>query len=272
MEGKLFPFSEGFLANCHPSTFDIFWVNDVPAFPRLGERFTLPFLFNQLEVLSFWGNRRETAVCKSWMYILLLIKQLQPRTPNTSPFSIYKNTSTQNGGKSPASHSLVFAGGYLGSRRTKLKSISVPSRRSRNGRKGGDFLSIKTPLSNWMFEASWHQINIQKPTSQLSQVGSIVYPSWPYSWKWKRGPSNSIVSIHLGLVFHFHDYGRKGNPPNKNSKNQGLCSPLNLLRYIHTWFQRSPPDRSMLPRSEWKWLDYPPWNEQQKPLKMGRNP
>ena len=32
----------------------------------------------------------------------------------------------------------------------------------------------------------------------------------PQSWKWKMGPSNNSF-LSFGVIFHFHDYWRKGN-------------------------------------------------------------
>ena len=34
-------------------------------------------------------------------------------------------------------------------------------------------------------------------------------PFLPYLWKWKMGVPPIVVSFHLGVAFHFHDYGRK---------------------------------------------------------------
>ena len=52
--------------------------------------------------------------------------------------------------------------------------------------------------------------------NQTSIIAFHVVPFLPQSWKWKMGPSN-ISFLSFRLIFHFHDYGRKGNHPGKKN-------------------------------------------------------
>lgn len=212
------------------------------------------------------GNRG--IVCKSCMYILLFIKQLQPRALMFFPIFNIGHTSTQMVHFSSQSflnfrRRLTFDSMWkkntswtsqiLGPWRTKLKSISVPSRRSRNGRKGGDFLSIKTPLSNRMVIQPYIKSTSKSNKSTItSRVYSIPFLTRIMQVK-KTGPSNS--SFHsFGVVFHLYMIMGESVIPKTQIQRTRDCVHHQYM------FQRSPPDRSMLPRSEWKWLNYPPWN------------
>ena len=55
--------------------------------------------------------------------------------------------------------------------------------------------------------------------SEDSEVLLVVFPECvmyfdvpflPYSWKWRLGPSN-VSFLSFRLIFHFHDYGKKGS-------------------------------------------------------------
>ena len=177
LDWKLFPFSQGFLANCHPIALLISFESMMFRLSQgWGKGLQSQFFINQLEVLSFWGNRREPAVCKSWMYILSFIKQLYtaPNTKNLPHFQYSGNTSTQMvENLQPAMNKTPLGPPQIWALDEQSWNPSLYPPGGAENRKGGDFLSIKTPLSNFVKLNVWGVMTSnQHPTTNKSTINS----------------------------------------------------------------------------------------------------
>ena len=141
----------------------------------MGERFNLPIFSTNLKCCHFEriGGKQLYVNLGCISYYLSNSYSPERRTLNLPHFQQKGNTSNSNGGKSPASHSLTFAGGYLGSGRTKLKSISVPSTRSRKSLPGAIFCQSKHDF----VKSNFWGVMTSKSTSKTNRltITSRVY-------------------------------------------------------------------------------------------------
>ena len=90
-------------------------------------------------------------------------------------------------------------------------------------RLGRNFWTFR-PYGPWCWlDDDWHWLKHQTLEASL-QKNNRKLLFLPQPWKWRKGPSKTIVSFTIGpflSISHFHHYGRKGNSflPNQTTYN-----------------------------------------------------